>query len=158
MYRLGVFAVLLSLVCARAEILAGADLSIVPRLEQARVVYFDNGQPREALSIFHDHNYRIVRLRLWHTPAEPWHGLDSVLAFAQRVKNAGFEFLLDLHYSDTWADPAQQTKPAAWQGLTFPVLVDSVYAYTNSVIRRFRDGDALPEYVQIGNEISAGML
>jgi len=66
--------------------------------------------------------------------------------------------MLDIHYSDSWADPGQQTKPAAWEGLPFAALVDSVSAYTNSVVLAFRDADVLPEYIQIGNEVSSGML
>jgi arabinogalactan endo-1,4-beta-galactosidase len=66
--------------------------------------------------------------------------------------------MLDLHYSDSWADPGQQTKPAAWATLDFATLVDSVYMYTNAVIHRFRNEDLLPISVQIGNEITAGFL
>lgn len=66
--------------------------------------------------------------------------------------------MLDLHYSDTWADPGHQAKPAAWEGVPFDALVDSVRAYTGTVVKRFRDEGVLPEYIQIGNEISAGML
>lgn len=144
--------------CASAQILSGADLSIVHRLEHDNVVFRDNEQAQAALTIFHNHGYRIVRLRLWHSPSEPWHGTDFTLAFAQRAVNAGFDLLLDFHYSDSWADPAQQTKPAAWQSLSFTQLTDSVYAYTNNVIRRFRNAGVIPEYVQIGNEITGGML
>ncbi|RPH95664.1 T9SS C-terminal target domain-containing protein [candidate division KSB1 bacterium] len=151
-----IFVFVIERVCA--EVIVGADLSFVPRLEHAGAVYRDNGQVQDALTIFHNHDFSSVRLRLWHTPAEPWHGLDSTIAYAQRAVNAGFDFLLDIHYSDSWADPAHQTKPTAWQGLSFAVLTDSVYHYTNAVIRRFREAGALPQFVQVGNEISGGML
>ncbi len=136
----------------------GADLSFVPRLVAAGGEYRVDGEPLEPLAIFRDHGFGIVRLRLWHTPDEHWHGLDSTVAFAQDVRDARMEFMLDPHYSDTWADPGTQTKPAAWADLDFPALVDSVYAYTNAVIRRFDADGALPEYVQIGNEVSGGFL
>lgn len=136
----------------------GADLSFVPRLLTLGAEYRVEGAAADPLAIFADHGFGLVRLRLWHTPAEPWHGLDETLAYAGDVRAAGYDLMLDLHYSDTWADPAHQTKPAAWEGLDFPTLVDSVYAYTNAVVRRFRDADALPQYVQIGNEISGGLL
>jgi len=141
-----------------AQVMVGADLSFLPRLEHSGAMYRDYGHVMDPLDIFRAHDYRVVRLRLWHTPQEPWHGLDYTLAFARRVSRAGFDLLLDLHYSDTWADPSQQTKPSAWSDLDFAVLRDSVYAYTNAVIRRFRDGGALPRYVQTGNEISNGFL
>jgi arabinogalactan endo-1,4-beta-galactosidase len=140
------------------ELIVGADLSYVPQMESVDAEYRVAGAPEDVLDIFQQNGYRIVRLRLWHTPDQPWHGLDSTLAFAERVHATGFQFMLDIHFSDSWADPGQQAKPAAWASLDFATLVDSVYAYTNSVIRRFRDADVLPSYVQVGNEITAGCL
>ncbi|MBC8450729.1 glycosyl hydrolase 53 family protein [bacterium] len=136
----------------------GADLSFTPELISLGAEYRVGGVPVDLLEACVDHGFGIVRLRLWHTPAEPWHGLDATVTFAQGVKAHGLALMLDIHYSDSWADPGQQTKPAAWEGLAFEALVDSVYAYTNAVVRRFRDEGALPDYVQIGNEISPGML
>jgi arabinogalactan endo-1,4-beta-galactosidase len=134
----------------------GADLSFTPQLVSLGAEYRVDGEPVNLLDASRDAGFGIVRLRLWHTPAEPWHGLDATVAFAQEVKARGLDLMLDIHYSDTWADPGHQTKPAAWAGVG--ALVDSVYAYTNAVVRRLRDAGALPEYVQVGNEISAGTL
>ncbi|MBN2564665.1 MAG: glycosyl hydrolase 53 family protein [Candidatus Eisenbacteria bacterium] len=136
----------------------GADLSYVPRLLSAGATYRVGGDPVLPLEAFRAHGYDVVRLRLWHSPDQPWHGADATLAFAREAVAAGFDLMLDLHCSDTWADPGHQMKPAAWEGLEFEALVDSVYAYTNGVIRRLRDGGAAPRYVQIGNEISPGFL
>jgi arabinogalactan endo-1,4-beta-galactosidase len=136
----------------------GADLSFVPRLVASGAEYRVDGEPLQPLAIFRDHGFGLVRLRLWHTPDLHWHGLDSTITFAHDVHDAGMEFMLDPHYSDTWADPGTQTKPAAWADLDFPALVDSIYAYTNAVIRRFEEEGALPEYMQIGNEVSGGFL
>jgi arabinogalactan endo-1,4-beta-galactosidase len=138
--------------------LLGADLSFVPQLESLGAAYRVDGAPADPLGILLDHGFGLVRLRLWHTPAEPWQGLDATVAYARAAKEAGSEIMLDIHYSDTWADPGHQRKPAAWEGLPFPALVDSVYAYTSAVMRRFRDEDALPRYVQIGNEVRGGFL
>jgi len=134
-----------------ADRLIGADLSFLPRLLSAGAEYRVDGVANDPLVIFREHGFTLVRLRLWHTPDEHWHGLDSTVAFAQDVKAAGFDLMLDIHYSDTWADPGHQTKPAAWEGLDFPTL-------TNAVVRRFRDEGVLPAYVQIGNEIDGGFL
>jgi len=136
----------------------GADLSFLPLLESLNAQYTVQGIALPALNIFRDNDFQLVRLRLWHSPEEPWQGLDSTLAFAVRCKEAGFQLMLDLHFSDTWADPANQTKPAVWQNLGFPLLADSVYRYTNEVIANFRAADALPDYLQIGNEITPGLL
>jgi len=137
---------------------AGADLSYLPLMEYLGAEYRIDGMPQDALEIFSDNGYSLVRLRLWHTPEEPWHGLDSTVSFAQRLIDSGMDFMLDYHFSDTWADPGNQVKPAAWQNLDFNTLADSVYRYTNESIARFQQEDALPAHVQIGNEITPGLL
>jgi len=70
----------------------------------------------------------------------------------------GYKFLLDYHYSDTWADPQKQYLPKAWEGISHEALVDSVYDYTRRTIIAFRDSMAMPDMVQVGNEVSNGML
>ncbi len=136
----------------------GADISFTHQLDSAGAEYRVEGEPVDLFEACADHGHEIIRLRLWHTPAEPWHGLPATILMAQQAKAAGLEFMLDFHYSDSWADPGQQHKPAAWEGIPFAALVDSVYAYTNAAVRALRDAGALPEYVQVGNEISTGML
>jgi arabinogalactan endo-1,4-beta-galactosidase len=136
----------------------GADLSTLPALEYYGASYSRGGFERSALAILRSAGIDVVRMRLWHTPADPWQGVDSVVAFAERAHDLGFKLLLDIHYSDTWADPEHQELPAVWQSLDFPQLRDSVYHYTNHVILRCRDAGALPAAVQIGNEIGGGML
>ncbi len=138
--------------------LVGADISSYTQCDASGAKYSVDGVPMDLLEILRAHGFGLIRLRLWHAPAGGACGLDSTAALAARVKAAGFELMLDIHYSDTWADPAHQVRPAAWRGLAFSALVDSVYAYSNAVVRRFRDEGALPDYVQIGNEISSGML
>ncbi len=140
------------------QVQKGADLSFLPRLEHEGAQFFIDGVQENALDIFESKGWNVIRLRLWHTPAEPWHGLDSTVALARRAKDAGFDILLDFHYSDTWADPGNQTKPLIWNSIDFNALVDSVYNYTNAAMIRFRDEGALPKWVQIGNEINPGML
>lgn len=137
---------------------AGTDISWLPAAEHAGAEYSADGVPRDVVELLHENGLSLVRLRLWHTPTEHWYGLASTLDFAERVAAAGCDIMLDIHYSDTWADPGHQTKPAAWNELSFPALVDSVYAYTNGVVRRFRDGGVPLKYVQVGNEISGGLL
>jgi arabinogalactan endo-1,4-beta-galactosidase len=102
-----------------------------------------------------------ARLRLFHTPSG--HGaqcndLPYTLALARTLKQAGFKFLLDLHYSDTWADPGKQYTPKAWAALDFEGLADAVHAYTRETVHRFVVEGAAPEMVQVGNEITPGML
>jgi arabinogalactan endo-1,4-beta-galactosidase len=143
---------------AAGAVRVGADLSFTPQLVSLGAVYRVDGEPMDILDACAANGLEIVRLRLWRSPAEPWHGLDATVAFAREVKAHGLDLMLDLHYSDTWADPGHQSKPEAWEDVPFEALVDSVYAYTSAVVKRFRDEGIAPEYVQIGNEISAGML
>lgn len=136
----------------------GADLSSLARLEQAGAQWWGDGQSVDPLEALAAGGADLLRLRLWHSPAEPWHGLDSTLALARRGREAGLDLLLDFHYSDTWADPGHQDPPAAWQGLATPVLADSVRDYTRRVLERFAAEDCAPAWVQLGNETDGGLL
>ena len=136
----------------------GADFSAVGQVESHGGVYKENGIPTDPFEILSAHGVNFIRLRIWHTPANGTHNLQETLTIARRISDAAMGFLLNIHYSDSWADPGQQTKPAAWQGLPFEVLKDSVYRYTSDVIVALRDQNTLPGMVQIGNEIICGLL
>ncbi len=136
----------------------GADLSFVKEAEDNGFVFKENGQPKAGIQIFKDHGYNWVRLRLFHTPTELPNNLEYTIALAKEAKKRGFKFLLDYHYSDTWADPQKQFLPKAWEGKTQGELESLVYEYTQTTMAEFRKADVFPDMVQIGNEISAGML
>ena len=157
-----VFAVLLSLwpvsSLRAADYAVGADLSFLKQAEDKGMVFKDNGQAKPGLEIFKDHGYNWIRLRLFHTPTDLPNNLEYTIALAQAAKRLGFHFLLDYHYSDTWADPGKQFTPKAWEGMSHPQLVQAVFEYTKQTITAFRDAGVLPDMVQIGNEIINGML
>lgn len=120
---MGVFACLLIMVGALAltddrppapEYAIGADLSFLKQAEDRGVVFKDGGQARPGLRIFKDHGYNWVRLRLFHTPTRLPNNVAYTVALAKEAQGAGYRFLLDLHYSDTWADPGKQFIPNAW--------------------------------------------
>ena len=136
----------------------GADLSWLQLMEQNGAEFYDKGKQENALTIFKNHGLNAVRLRLWYHPKGGWNDLSNTLKMAKRVKRNGLHFVLDFHYSDYWADPSKQFKPKAWDRLSYPVLKDSVYAYTYRVIKAFESENAIPDVVQIGNEITNGML
>lgn len=136
----------------------GVDISFLPLIEKENTVYLENGQSKDFLKILHSKGVNLIRLRLWHTPIPEQHSLSEVLDLAKRLKNEGLDLLLDIHYSDTWADPANQTLPLAWQNLSQTVLEDSVYQYTKKVMQALKSQNTLPALVQIGNEINSGML
>ena len=107
----------------------------------------------DMLAFLRDKGVTHIRLRLWHSPTNPTHGLEEVAQFATAIRSAGLQVWLTVHYSDTWADPGQQTPPAAWQGLSIEPLVDSVAQYTTEVAQRIQ-----PDIMQVGNEINQGFL
>ncbi len=140
------------------DFIKGADVSFLPQIGDLGGVYKENGIPQDPLKIFKDHGFNYIRLKLWHTPTENYNNLQKILYLAKRIKERELKFLLNFHYSDTWADPGKQNKPAAWRGLSFAVLKDSVYQYTKKVMAALDAQQTLPEMVQIGNEITPGML
>jgi arabinogalactan endo-1,4-beta-galactosidase len=147
-----------SLVAQTSEFIKGVDISFIPQIEDLGGIYYVNGVETDPVEIFSQYEINYIRLRLWHSPANGYIGLESTLDMASRIKQEGLKFLLDFHYSDSWADPGQQTKPEAWATLTYQELVDSVYAYTFGVLTAFNAVNALPDMVQIGNEIISGFL
>lgn len=144
--------------CQLNNFIKGIDLSFTPQIEDLGGSFYLEDTLSNPLEIFSQSGANYVRLRLWHSPADGYCGLQSTLDFAKKVKLAGFKLLLDIHYSDSWADPGKQYKPAAWQGLSFDDLKDSVYEYTKKVITDLKNQNTLPNMVQIGNEITGGML
>lgn len=144
----------------------GADISFLPQLEDRKIKFHDNGVEKDAIQILKDHGFNYVRLRIFNDPARdsgysPKKGfcdLEHTKQMAKRIKAAGMKFLLDFHYSDYWADPGKQYKPAAWRGLSFLLLKDSVYAFTKKVISELKAQGTAPDMVQIGNEINHGMI
>lgn len=151
---------------AGQSFIAGADLSLLAYFETNGIVYKDNGQPGDAISILKSHGINCIRLRLFtsspsQAQADPYNyinNLDYTVPLALRVKNAGLQFMLDFHYSDTWADPGHQRKPSAWTNLAFAQLVTTMRDYNSNCITAFRTAGAMPDYVQVGNEVTAGIL
>lgn len=136
----------------------GADLSFLKQAEEQGTVFKDNGKAKPGLQIFRDHGYNWIRLRLFHTPTRLPNNLEYTIALAKDARELGFKFLLNYHYSDTWADPGKQYIPKAWEGKSHAELVSAVFEYTRDTIIAFRDAGVLPDMVQIGNEIINGML
>jgi arabinogalactan endo-1,4-beta-galactosidase len=136
----------------------GADLSFLPEIEQAGTKFYDGVTQTDALAYMKKKGVNLVRLRLWHTHLKGYSGINEVETFAQRLKNENINWLLNIQYSDSWADPGTQTIPAAWQAASFTALEDSVYNYTFNVLTRLKAKNILPTIVQVGNETNSGML
>lgn len=149
------------------EFIAGADMSHLVFFEDRGVVYKSNGVPHDALAILKSRGVNCIRLRLFtgsdelvrtNRAYDYTNNLTYTLPLAVRVKSHGLQLMIDFHYSDTWADPGKQTKPADWVNLSFAELTNAVRSYTSNCIAVFKAAGALPEFVQLGNEITGGLL
>lgn len=167
---LSVFAVVLQCAIVDADetspvFMIGADISWVQQQETEGTRWSDEGGQKDILAILTDHGFNWARLRIFVNPAaeggyskDGFCDLGHTLEMAKRIKAAGMRFLLDFHYSDTWADPGHQIKPAAWADLHVADLEKAVHDHTRDVIAALKKQGTTPEIVQIGNEISNGML
>jgi len=140
------------------EYAIGADVSFLRQAEQQGAVFKENGTPKPVLEILKAHGFNWIRLRLFHTPSELPNNLAYTIAEAKDARKLGFKLLLDLHYADSWADPGKQPIPKAWQGKSHAELVTAVFEYTRDTTAAFRDAGVLPDMIQIGNEITNGIL
>lgn len=137
----------------------GLDLSFQSELETYPVDYKDvSGELISVLPFVNQNGVNIIRLRLWHSPQNGQNDLVSLKKYALKLKQNNLKFLLDIHYSDSWADPSQQNPPAEWQNLSFESLKTAVNVYTNSVMTELKNQGTSPDFVQIGNEIDSGFL
>lgn len=152
----------------------GADISKFQEYEAYDVRIFDvDGAEKDIFNLLKDHGFNAVRLKTFVSPKaqygyaasgcgqdlEAFADKEHVVAYAQKVKAAGMLFLLDIHYSDNWADPAKQIIPECWRGVrSSDAMADSVYAYTYDLLMALKNVGALPDMVQVGNEITNGML
>ena len=140
------------------EFMKGVDLSMLKQVEDNGGLFYDNVNQIDPIQEFNSKGINTVRLKIWHNPLLNYNDLESVLEIAERVKDAELDLLLDFHYSDTWADPSNQNKPAAWENLNFETLCDSIEQYSRYVITKLKNQNTLPKYVQIGNETDCGFL
>ena len=137
----------------------GADVSSLQRAQDlGQLFYYANGTQAHPLDILQSVGVNYIRLRVWVNPISGYNNMAKVVAFAPQVKSRGMKLLIDLHYSDTWADPGKQFKPAAWNGHTLNQLKTDVYNHTLSVCNALKNAGATPDMIQVGNEITPGLL
>ncbi|MGW3663048.1 glycoside hydrolase family 53 protein [Streptomyces sp. NPDC005141] len=137
----------------------GSDISSLAKSEAFGGVYkTSSGTTGDALAILKSSGMNYARLKVWVNPADGYNNKARVLATAKRVKAQGMKLLVDFHYSDTWADPGTQTKPAAWSGHSYSQLKTDVYNHTYDVLGALKAQGTTADMVQIGNEINGGML
>lgn len=141
----------------------GADVGWLPQMEATGYKFFDSdGKEKDCLQLLKNRGMNSIRLRVFVNPNEDKASghcsKEETVAMALRAQKMGFRVMIDFHYSDSWADPAKQFKPKAWENHTFPELLNDVYNHTFDVINSLKTSGVTPEWVQIGNEIPGGML
>lgn len=145
----------------------GGDISLLTKYEEHGAIYYNENGSRitNVLTYLNDVGLNAMRVRLFVDPSmagaeDQGEGvcqdLPYVLALSQRIKSAGFKLLLDIHYSDTWTDPGQHSTPSSWTVTS--ALADSVYGYTKRVLNAMANVGATPDFVQVGNEVTYGMM
>lgn len=141
-----------------ASFLRGGDVSEIPEVEAAGGHYSYHGKEMDPFVMMKQAGWNFVRFRIWNDPKGGWCDKAHTLAMAKRAAAQGINISLDFHYSDWWADPGKQFKPAAWKDLPFDKLVQATYDYTKDVVSAMIAQGTPPYMVQVGNEITGGML
>jgi len=141
------------------DFVKGADISWLTEMEASGRKFYNNaGVEKECMQLLKDLGMNAIRLRVWVNPISGWNNTADVLAKAIRAKNLGMKIMIDFHFSDTWADPGHQTKPAAWAGQDLNTLKQSLANHTTSVLNTLKTNGITPAWVQVGNETNDGML
>ena len=153
----------------KSNVYVGGDISMLPKYEEAEVEYKDSlgNTVNDVIAFFKQEGLNAMRVRLFVDPTKATDNeqkqgvcqdLNYVIALGKRIKDAGLSFLLDFHYSDTWADPGRQWTPDAWKTLDDDALAIQLYTYTKECLQQLKNAGAIPDMIQTGNEISYGML
>jgi arabinogalactan endo-1,4-beta-galactosidase len=144
---------------ANNNIARGSDVSWLTQMEASGVKFYNSsGTEQDCMQILKDLGMNSIRLRVWVNPTDGWCNTADVVAKAVRAKNLGMKILIDFHYSDWWADPGKQNKPAAWASEDFAALKQSLIDHTTSVLDTLKTNGVIPTWVQVGNETNDGML
>ncbi len=142
------------------DFVKGADVGFLMVQEQQGVKFHDRqGHERECLELLkNDYQMSAIRMRVW---VNPRHGIcdkNQLLAMARRVKALGMDLMVDFHYADSWADPAKQPIPAAWQGHSYKQMRRDLRQHTIDVLTLLKQNGITPRWVQVGNETANGLL
>ncbi|MBR3919704.1 MAG: glycosyl hydrolase 53 family protein [Clostridia bacterium] len=144
----------------------GIDVSTYIEELEHGAKFYDGDLQIDPLDAFRQNGVNYMRIRVWNDPysdkKEPYLAgncdIENYIKLGKLAKSKGFHLLMDLHYSDFWADPAKQMTPKAWRGLSVDELAAKVYEFTKECLKRASDEDVLPELIQVGNEITNGFL
>ena len=137
----------------------GADISWCTEMESKGYKFYDNsGAETECTALMKALGFNAIRLRVWVNPSDGWCGKDDVLVKAKRAQKLGMNIMIDFHYSDSWADPAQQNVPAAWKDYSTSEMAKAVSSHTSEVLNALKSAGVDVTWVAVGNEVEGGML
>lgn len=144
----------------------GMDVSTLLEVEQLGAKFYDNGVEKDCFEILKSYDINYIRLRMWNDPksekGEAYgagnNDIHVTTELAKRALAHKMGFLLDFHYSDFWTDPGKQFKPKAWEGMSVKELEQAVCDYTATTLHTLKAAGVMPTMVQIGNEITNGLL
>lgn len=148
----------------------GGDISLIPSYEASKTVYLDENKAQipDVMKWMKQKGWNTFRVRLFVDPKQKSNtgstdyaviqNLDYVKTLGKRIKDAGANFMLDIHYSDTYVDATHIQSPAAWKSLTKEQKAEKMYSYTKEVLTSLKEYGAQPDLVQVGNEIMYGIL
>ena len=143
---------------SQVEFLKGADISSLQQIEDNAGVFKENDVQKDPIQLLKSHGINIIRIRLWNNPLNGYNNISKLLEIAKRIKQNNLKLWVDFHFSDLWADPGQQYKPAAWASLSLGSLEDSIYQFTKSLLVLLKNQNTFPDIIQLGNEITNGFL
>ena len=137
----------------------GADIGWATEMADDGIKFYNAaGEERECTALMKELGFDAVRYRVWVNPPEGWCGMEDVVAKAKIASDLGMRIMIDFHYSDWWADPSKQNKPEAWADYSFEELCRAIQSHTREVLTALKNEGVTPEWVQVGNETSDGML
>lgn len=147
---------------SHAPFACGADVSWITQMEAEGYKFYTPGverKPMECMQLLKDYcGVNSIRLRVWVNPEEHWNSIEDVVVKARRAHDLGLRLMIDFHMSDSWADPGKQNPPAAWAGMSLQDMCGAVAAHVTQTLNALKAAGVTPEWVQIGNETTPGML
>ena len=137
----------------------GADIGWLTEMEDDGMKFYnDNGDEQECIALLKEHGMNAVRYRVWVNPTAGYSNIDDVVAKSVRAKKLNQRIMIDFHYSDYFADPGRQTKPADWQAYSYEQILEAIAEHTTTSLQALKDQGIEPEWVQVGNETRNGMI
>ncbi|MDE6318103.1 MAG: arabinogalactan endo-1,4-beta-galactosidase [Muribaculaceae bacterium] len=145
-----------------AAFACGADVSWLTQMEAEGLKFYTPDSARremECMQLLKEYcGVNSIRLRVWVNPEEQWNSIPDVVRKAVRADSLGLRTMIDFHFSDTWADPGHQVMPEAWKDLSFDELTEAMAGHVTETLTALRDAGVTPEWVQVGNETTPGMM